>query len=132
MKLFDEISAAAPAMRSGVMTAALTAWRGVKAWIAIGLALSIMTMPDAHARIYKWVDADGNVQYSQTPPPEGQFNEVNPGPPPSESPEEANQQLQDTLQRQEESEKQDEADKMEKKETASKQAKKDEICDKAR
>jgi hypothetical protein len=39
--------------------------------------------PAAPARIYKWVDADGNVQYTQTPPPGGiKSEEIKPPPPP--------------------------------------------------
>lgn len=29
-----------------------------------------------HAATYKWVDEDGNVQYSQQPPPSGQYESI--------------------------------------------------------
>ncbi|HKJ76593.1 MAG TPA: DUF4124 domain-containing protein, partial [Gammaproteobacteria bacterium] len=41
------------------------------------------------AAMYKWTDADGNVHYSQTPPPSGQAEEMAPPPPSPLSPEEA-------------------------------------------
>src|SRR3569833_1404492 len=53
----------------------------------------------ATAAMYKWIDEQGRVQYSQTPPPAGQFKELKPGPPPSQSPEEAEQELQARVQR---------------------------------
>jgi len=44
---------------------------------ATGLAMAVLAAAllaaapaDVSARIYKWVDEDGNVQYTQTPPPE--------------------------------------------------------------
>jgi hypothetical protein len=114
------------------MRAAMTTRFSAMDLFAIVIALLIVTAPNANAKIYKWVDADGKVQYSQTPPPEGQFNEVKPGPPPGESPDAADRELQDHLQRQEESENQDEADKMAKKEMASKQAKLEQDCGNAR
>ena len=33
-------------------------------------------LADAHAEIYKWTDADGQVQFSDRPPPEGPAEEV--------------------------------------------------------
>jgi len=27
--------------------------------------------PQSHARLYKWIDADGNTHYTQSPPPDG-------------------------------------------------------------
>ena len=37
----------------------------------------------AHAALYKWVDADGVTQYTQTPPPSGRFQELHSAPPPA-------------------------------------------------
>ena len=40
----------------------------------------------AQARIYKWVDKDGVVQYTQTPPPAGvSSSEIKPPPPPPDA-----------------------------------------------
>ena len=40
----------------------------------------------AQARIYKWVDKDGVVQYTQTPPPSGiTASEIKPPPPPPDA-----------------------------------------------
>ena len=33
------------------------------------LCISILLAGNAHAAIYKWVDENGNVQYTETPPP---------------------------------------------------------------
>jgi hypothetical protein len=40
-------------------------------------ALVLITNP-ASAKIYKWVDENGNVQFSQSPPPKGKAVEVKP------------------------------------------------------
>jgi hypothetical protein len=49
---------------------------------------------------HKWYDKDGQVVYSQFAPPEGSDSEiVKPPPPPAESPEVAQQRLQEQLQR---------------------------------
>ena len=37
-------------------------------YLAVLLSLLSLTL---HAELYQWVDEEGNVQYSQTPPPEG-------------------------------------------------------------
>lgn len=42
--------------------------------LVLGLALS----GPATAQIYRWVDANGQVHYTQTPPPSGPAQEVNP------------------------------------------------------
>jgi hypothetical protein len=128
MKFITRIMTVTPLVWVRRMRAVVTTQFRAMDWIAIVMALLIVTAPNAYAKIYKWIDADGKVQYSRTPPPEGQFNEVKPGPPPGESPDAANRELQDHLKRQEESENQDEADKMAKKEMASKQAKLEQDC----
>jgi hypothetical protein len=49
---------------------------------------------------HKWYDKDGQAVYSQFAPPEGSDSEiVKPPPPPAESPEVAQQRLQEQLQR---------------------------------
>lgn len=53
---------------------------------------------DAAAEIYKWVDADGNVQYTQHPPPPGIEGESI-KPPPKISSDKAVKQLESQLQR---------------------------------
>ena len=35
------------------------------------MAMALLVAPLAQAAIYKWIDADGNVTYSQTKPPAG-------------------------------------------------------------
>lgn len=54
-----------------------------------GLFLLICLLGSGHvvqARIYKWVDKDGVVQYTQTPPPAGvSAKEIKPPPPPPDA-----------------------------------------------
>ena len=40
------------------------------------LCFLLLLAGNAQAAIYKWVDKDGNVQYTQTPPPEGMTAET--------------------------------------------------------
>lgn len=49
------------------------------------LCICILLTGSAHAAIYKWVDENGNVQYTQTPPPAGVTAETLQPPPPVES-----------------------------------------------
>jgi len=45
--------------------------------------LLLMALPlSASAQVYRWVDAQGKVHYTQTPPPQGSYKEVPPAPPP--------------------------------------------------
>ena len=52
------------------------------------LCFAILLLPAAvHAQTYRWVDAQGQVHYTQTPPPKGVAGAyVPPPPPPSGSP----------------------------------------------
>lgn len=59
------------------------------------LLLASLSVP-VQAEIYKWVDVDGSVQYSQTPPPEGITAETI-KPPPSVDNSAAEQALNDRL-----------------------------------
>lgn len=45
------------------------------------LALLLLAPALAGAEAYRWVDADGRVHYSQTPPVQGQYGRVAPPPP---------------------------------------------------
>lgn len=56
---------------------------------ALPWVLFLVFAGPAAAAMYKWTDADGNVHYSQTPPPSGQAEEMAPPPPSPLSPEEA-------------------------------------------
>ncbi len=46
------------------------------------LLLSLLLGTNAHATMYKWVDEEGNVTYSQNPPPGREAEEIAPPPPP--------------------------------------------------
>ena len=39
--------------------------------VIFSLVCLLGTSPVSYAKMYKWVDADGNTHYTQTPPPEG-------------------------------------------------------------
>lgn len=98
----------------------------------VALGALLLCANAATAAMYKWVDEQGRVQYSQTPPPAGGFKELKPGPPPSQSPEEAEQELKTRLQRLDESQKQRDEAKKQKQEEAAQQAKRDVVCEQAR
>jgi len=50
--------------------------------LLLGAMLIAITL-SAHAAFYKWVDANGVTQYSQSPPPSGHYQEMrSPSPPP--------------------------------------------------
>jgi len=49
--------------------------------ITLLLALSVTLPTAAHGEMYKWVDDEGNVQYSQNPPPGSKAAEVVKPPP---------------------------------------------------
>ena len=44
--------------------------------LIILLVLVILPFTDGHARMYKWVDDDGNVQYTERPPPDRDAKEL--------------------------------------------------------
>jgi hypothetical protein len=46
-------------------------------------ALCLLLAPLAPAQLYKWVDKDGKVQYSDQPPPAGASKQINVAPGPS-------------------------------------------------
>ena len=46
-------------------------------------ALLLLAAPFAAAQLYKWVDKDGKVQYSDQPPPAGPAKQINVAPGPS-------------------------------------------------
>lgn len=51
--------------------------------VAVSLLLLMLSLP-ASAQVYRWVDAQGKVHYTQTPPPQGRYKEVPPAPPPGQ------------------------------------------------
>jgi hypothetical protein len=51
----------------------------MKAILILVLAMTAATA--AHAQLYKWVDKDGKVTYSDQPPPDAKASRVNPPPP---------------------------------------------------
>jgi len=101
-----------------------------KALVGLTAMLSIGAGALAQAAMYKWVDAQGKVQYTQTPPPAGQFKELKPGPPP-QAPEEAERQLKQLLERQRESAKQRERAAENQEADERRQAQQDRLCGQA-
>lgn len=60
------------------------------------LVLSVLMAPAHGATLYKWVDANGNVTYQDTPPPENvQFEESTVDPLPEPLPEDAGRQIEE-------------------------------------
>src|SRR3569833_3541914 len=103
-----------------------------KALVGLTAMLSVGAGALAQAAMYKWVDAQGKVQYTQTPPPAGQFKALKPGPPPSQSPEEAEQELQARVQRLDVLLKERDAEKKAKQEKAAQQTQRDALCEQAK
>ncbi len=63
----------------------------------------LLALPAA-AEIYRWVDENGTVVYSQTPPPDGRrTTTVAPPPPPAEDPAVARKRLEEQIRRLEQS-----------------------------
>ncbi len=50
------------------------------------LLIALMSVGVAHAAMYKWVDEEGNVSYSQNPPPGKKAEVIAPPPPPPDAP----------------------------------------------
>lgn len=96
------------------------------------LLLPLLLAPmHAPAAMYKWVDADGNTVYSQTPPPPGiESRQMSPAPPPADP---AAQQKLQGLQQQLEDAREDRALAAGKKaEADAEQGKREENCRRAR
>jgi hypothetical protein len=51
----------------------------------------------AMAKLYKWVDENGVTQYTQTPPPKGDFSQVKPPPKPAVDPQQAQSEMEKRL-----------------------------------
>jgi len=62
------------------------------------ILFSLLFAAGLNAGIYRWVDDQGNVVYSQTPPPDARPAEkLRPPPPPAEDPQTARQRLNEQL-----------------------------------
>ena len=59
--------------------------KGSSFWPALllGTGLLAASATGLAATMYKWTDSEGNVQYTQTPPPKGDFQKLAPPPPPA-------------------------------------------------
>ncbi len=65
-------------------------------WLAAALLLPLVLGVAHGATLYKWVDADGNVTYQDTPPPDNvQFEESTVDAPPAPLPEDAGRQIEE-------------------------------------
>lgn len=62
--------------------------KGTSFWPALLLGTTLLAVATASlaAPMYKWTDSEGNVQYTQTPPPKGSFQKLTPPPAPTSSP----------------------------------------------
>lgn len=97
----------------------------------IGLFFIITVAPGSFAAMYKWVDAEGNVQYTQSPPPPGVEGETI-QPPPSVDTDKAVEGLQDQQQRADEYLQNRQQQKQESGEKEQDQAQKDKLCEQAK
>lgn len=66
--------------------------RSFAAASALGLVL-LLGSPLAHGEIYRWIDDQGVTHFSQTPPPRGDYQQVQPPPPPAQDPRQAQQEI---------------------------------------
>ena len=66
--------------------------------IALAAACALITVQAAAApAFYKWVDENGVVTYSQTPPPRQPADRIKGAPPPAEDPAEAREKLEQQI-----------------------------------
>lgn len=54
--------------------------------ISLSCLLLCLPLLASAGPMYRWVDENGRVHYTQTPPPKREFKEVAPAPPPSANP----------------------------------------------
>lgn len=58
--------------------------KGSSFWVLLlGAGLLAASATSLAATMYKWTDSEGNVQYTQSPPPRGDFQKMAPPPPPA-------------------------------------------------
>jgi hypothetical protein len=86
-------------MEAILMNDAYTRFNHPLRWILISLCLSsALLITPASAEIYKWTDANGEVQYSQIPPPNGiKSEEIQSAPPPTDNPDTTSDTLQEQV-----------------------------------
>lgn len=70
-----------------------------KGWPTVLPLIAITALPGPlESATYRWTDNEGNVVYSQTPPPDGRNRDlIKAPPPPAEPPDEAQQKLQQQI-----------------------------------
>ncbi len=69
----------------------------VRNFALIVAGVGLFTAQPVLARTYKWVDENGVTQYTQTPPPTGDFENIKAPPKPAIAPSEAKRQLQEKV-----------------------------------
>jgi hypothetical protein len=93
--------------------------------------LQLACLPVAQAELYKWLDKDGNVNYTQSPPPAGtQVTTIKP--PPAVTTEVANERLRQRLQTVKTMTEQRQKQTVEKQKSVQDQAGQKRLCDQAR
>jgi hypothetical protein len=99
----------------------------------LAIAALAAALPAAAAKMYRWVDSDGTVVYSQTPPPgERPAVTIAPPPPPPEPPEVARQRLDDQLKKSDDAKKEQQKAAESTQKTAAQSAEQEKYCDNAR
>lgn len=89
------------------MTAPITATSARKLMFPLTIAVGLLLWHGAGlAEVYKWVDENNEVQYTQTPPPPGiHSTRIGPAPPPADDPGTITNQLQERIKASEEHQK---------------------------
>jgi type IV secretory pathway VirB10-like protein len=99
----------------------------------LAVAALFAAAPAAAAKMYRWIDSDGTVVYSQTPPPgERPAVTVAPPPPPPEPPEVARQRLDEQLKKVEEAKKEQQKAVEKEQKAAARSAEQEKYCENAR
>ena len=92
------------------------------------IAATLLLSFTVQAQVYKWVDENGQTNYSQQPPPSGQAEVVDVPPPPALNSQSAQEEIDQLIEQQKAAEEADQAAQKEAEEAAQQQAIKDENC----
>ncbi|WP_438971369.1 DUF4124 domain-containing protein [Methylophaga sp.] len=89
---------------------------------------TVMISFSVSAEIFKWKDEDGQTHYSQTPPPSVQAETVDVPPPPPINPDQAREEVQALIDKQQEAEQAEQAKQQQREEEAQQEAIREENC----
>lgn len=95
------------------------------------LCLALMALVlsfSVHAQIYKWVDENGQTNYSQQPPASGEAQQIDVPPPPTIDTEQAQQEVDELIEQQEAAEQAEQEAQQQARQEAEQQAIREENC----